>query len=384
MPSQHSIFPPSSMERLILCSASWMRSKILADKPATPVMLEGTQAHSVLESILKNKTVDTTDLPEDMLPAVEVCVDEVDRLRREWPGGEGIEMRVDLRWFGLEEVWGTVDYGRWNWLDGIKVLDYKHGQGVIVEPTSPQLLTYGAGLLSHVLTLDRTLNFSHLDLGIVQPRGKDYQPIKWHRISVADMFDWVGDVLAPSIGKARGLDPVATPGEKQCMWCQAKKTCPEFQQAAMDVMDVEFKDLIEVSQPRMPMLPTDPEVLGSVYEKLPLLKTWIKHIEGAVTNRLERSKPVPGYRLGQGKNSRKWKSEEAAFAKLQQMGLTKSELFSTPQFISPAQAEKLSGKKKELADLVKVIPGKPTIVKEGSTRRAYDPLLEEFSDLVKP
>lgn len=384
MPSAHSNWPPSSMERVILCAASWSRSKGI-ERPETDVMREGTQAHSILETWLHGGTAFAGDIPEDMLPAVEVCVDEVNRLRQEWLGDEGIEMRVDLGWWGLPEIWGTVDYGRWNWFNDIKLLDYKHGRGVVVSPDTPQLLTYGAGLLGKLHEAGCGEMFGEIELIIVQPRGKDGRPIKKHRLSIADLKYWIDYVLTPAVRAAEQADPIATPGDKQCMWCPAKINCPEYQDAALAVADVELRDLAASVRPTMPMLPTDPHTLAEVYSKLPLLKDWIKHIEGAVFGKLERREVVPGYKMGTGKNSRKWSDETAAFKKLRKMGFSKNEIFPPSKIISPAQAEKLSGKKKkELRDYIKVLKGKPVVVPDTDPRPEHDPLLEDFGDLVKP
>lgn len=387
MPQKHSDFPPSSMERLILCSASWSRSKGI-DRPESAVMREGTKAHSLLESRLRGEVLtlkEKSDLPEDMLPAVEICVDEVNRLREEWPGGEGIEMQVDLSWWGLPEVWGTVDYGRWNYFNNIKLLDYKHGQGVVVQPTTPQLLTYGAGLLSDLYGMGYEGQFGEIELIIVQPRGKDGRPIKNYTLSVDDLVVWITDTLQPSIAAAKKPDPVATPGDKQCMWCPAKTKCPEYQNAALAVADMELRDLAATVQPKMPMLPTDPHVLADVYSKLPLLKDWIKHIEGAVFGKLERKEVVPGYKMGTGRNSRKWADPKKAEQKLLQLGLTKDEIYPPSDLISPNKAEKLSGKKKkELVEYIKVMKGKPVIVPDTDPRPTHDSLLDDFSDLVNP
>ena len=384
MPSLHSDWGPSGLGRIIACAASYGRS---IGKPDTQsaAAAEGELAHTILEKQLKGESIaDFKDLPDDMLPAVDVCVEEINRLRADWPGAdEGIESKIDLRWFGLEQVWGTSDYYRVNWLDRLIVLDYKHGSGIMVEPDCAQLFGYAAGVISGLLSKGEKFD-GPVDLMIVQPRGRVHEPIKTATVSVADIFNWVSDVLEPAMQAALVIDAPATPGEDQCRWCKAKGECPEFQDAAVNLMDLEFADLVQTKQEITPVLPTDPAVLASVYEKLPILKQWIKQIEGAVFGRMERHEEVPGYHLARGRGSRRWHDEAEAAEKLIRLGLEVADIYPPSKLISPSQAEKLYGKKKDLADLIEYIPGGPCITKRSEGKDPYDPLLEDFGDLVKP
>ena len=72
-----------------------------------------------------------------------------------------------------------------------------------------------------------------------------------------------------------------------------------------------------------------------------------------------------------GRSSRYFTSEIDAELLLLEAGVPESKLYSKPEFVSPAQAEKLvrGEAKKKLQDFIKSKPGKPCLVSSDDKRK---------------
>ena len=84
---------------------------------------------------------------------------------------------------------------------------------------------------------------------------------------------------------------------------------------------------------------------------LDMLEDWIKSLRGHAHAQAERGVMIPGYQLVDKIGNRAWKDEVKASEKLAALGFTEKQLHVS-KFVSPAQADKLLGKRKEeIADL---------------------------------
>ena len=106
--------------------------------------------------------------------------------------------------------------------------------------------------------------------------------------------------------------------------------------------------------------------LAVAMSKIGLIEDWCKAIRGEVERRLLSGKPVPGYKLVEGKQgNRKWTDDGEAEAALKSMRLKLDEMYDR-KVISPTSAEKLLKKQspKRWGTLQKHIsraPGKPSV-----------------------
>ena len=80
---------------------------------------------------------------------------------------------------------------------------------------------------------------------------------------------------------------------------------------------------------------------------------------------------VPGLKTVEGRSSRYFTSQIDAELLLSEAGVPESKMYSKPEFVSPAMAEKLvrGEAKKKLQDFIKSKPGKPCLVSSDDKRK---------------
>jgi hypothetical protein len=99
----------------------------------------------------------------------------------------------------------------------------------------------------------------------------------------------------------------------------------------------------------------------------PLIESWLAAIESVVKERLVDGTGFQGYKLVEGRSNRNWGDEQkAAVALVRLLG----DGAHTRKLISPAQAEKVLGKKNKTAieDLIVKPRGAPTLTREDDPR----------------
>ena len=342
----------------------------------------GTHVHSLIERVVKGGVVDKQ--PIDIENSINLAMDVINGIRTRFPGGhEGVEDRVGLDAYDLAEVWGTMDYRYIVYGHSLFAVDYKNGV-IPVPADSPQLLTYALGAAGKFLD-----DFQQITTCVIQPNALEGPPVKWHTMTPWQLRHWLDHVLRPAIAEAKSPHARAIPGEYQCRWCPAKSNCPEYRDKSLAVAKLEYKALVGNQTPVIPS-PEEmtPEQLADVYTKLPLLTDWIKHVQAVVASRLEKGKPVPGYKRVAGKNKRSWRDEEAAKQFLLDNTpneVMEEDMYSKPTFLSPAQAEKLIPRTswKDLSEFVELTPGKPAIVPESHKKEALTSSMDEFKKHIK-
>jgi hypothetical protein len=113
---------------------------------------------------------------------------------------------------------------------------------------------------------------------------------------------------------------------------------------------------------------------------VPLVEDWCKAVRARLEAELLAGKPVPGFKLVQGRNgARKWADEKTAEAALKKMKLKVEEMYDL-KLITPPAAEKLAkagtiGPKQwpSLQGLIVQKPGPPSVAPESDKRPAYSP-----------
>lgn len=135
----------------------------------------GTAAHSLAElayakkkpaRYFLGKEIMGFVVNEDMADAVQVYLDIIKDLKKEFPDGDVfVEKRFHLDWLH-PDCFGTNDFSIAQMFGTLVVVDYKHGAGVEVHPeNNSQLMYYATGIAK-----EYDFNFDKIRLGIVQPR----------------------------------------------------------------------------------------------------------------------------------------------------------------------------------------------------------------------
>lgn len=270
----------------------------------------------------------------------------------------------------------------------IVVIDLKAGKGVAVDAEENlQGIMYASGAVrEHDLLYGP---FDTVRIVIIQPRLQAVS--EW---AATDFEGWEAHLREAGITvRAAQAYPSLTeawtsaflnPGEKQCRFCKAKAECPALRgevskalsQTAGPASIDEFPDLTLPKQASAAAGAFDiasDEKLAEAMRAADLVEIWLKGVRAEVERRLFDGKPVPGFKLVQGKRGhRKWTDENAVALELELAGV---EPYEAPALISPAAAEKKLSKAqmKALVEWVAQPDGKPSVAKESDKRAPWSP-----------
>ncbi len=286
----------------------------------------------------------------DMCEAVDVYLDTVARLRVEFPDEEElIEVKMDMSWLD-ERFGGTADYKRVASLLGLLVVvDYKHGQGVVVEvKDNHQLRKYGVGALHDHPECDR------VRIMIVQPRAPHSDgSVRSVEYSREELDTFAAEMLVAA-ALTESEDATLKVG-KWCKFCPAKTVCPEMRAEIYRQAAIDFDDMPDDDQ----VLPV-PNDLGRILMWAPIFESWFAECDALAQRALESGLEVEGFKLVRGqRGNRIWTGDEAKtiakiirLAKSLGLDIGRKDLYSTPKVKSPNQVEGLGrGMKAAIADM---------------------------------
>ena len=318
-----------------------------------------------------------------MAEAVQVYLDAVREVAKR--GELVIEHRFNLDWL-YPDMFGTNDASVAEPYGELHVFDYKHGKGVAVDVVeNPQLMYYGLGACYGE-------DFSNIVLHIVQPRAPHRDgPVRSWRITQAELIEWGKTKL---LDAAKAVEDHSAPlhtGE-HCRFCPALAICPEVRRSAFESAIVLFDDDVmpvaseKIDLPDITTLP--PAKLASLLDVLDVIEPWFNSVRGHAKTLRERGVEIPGYKLVDGKGTRKWADESLATSRL--VSLLKQDAYKPFVILTVAQAEaklkEVKGytkkeAKEELADLVTISRG-TNLVKASDPRQEINPktALDLFED----
>lgn len=345
------------------CAGSIRMSRGLENK-SSKYAEEGTEAHALAELILRSRLnpgdaelhaqaaeaqlLATTD----MLDAVYVYVDKV--MSYAASGFEVVillEQRVTLDALGMAApVFGTSDLVAYvPALRRLIVGDYKHGAGVAVEvDDNPQLKIYAlAAWLS--IALARHWVIESIESWICQPRKEhDAGPVRTQNYDLWELVDFADDVMA-AVEATLEPDAPLVPGE-HCQFCPAKALCPARLNMVSGVVDVpEFQGLPSIQAMSVEKAA---EILA-VAERIKFAD-WLDDVRGFLQQHAEAGNAVPGFKLVAKRANRSWKASDAEIVEALSGVAASKDLYEYPEphLKSPAQVEKIVGKKNLPASLV--------------------------------
>lgn len=374
-PLKHALLGASSAARWIACTPSAQATANLPDEE-TKYAAEGTLAHELCEKALRYKLAKweagipfdllsdwaQQSMPTEMFNAVCRYTSFIHDLWVGFPCRPGvfIEQEVDV------SQWVPGGFGTCDCLligDGIlHIIDFKYGQGVPVNPEhNPQLMYYALGAYALFEGIEEV---STVRLSIVQPRMQE-EPQTWV-ISLADLLTWAREVLQPAAEMAwKGEGEFCT--GPHCRFCKAHPACRAWQD--------KYGPLAGFEPYPEPATLSDEE-LGEWLQKLEGLAAYAKDLEEYAQQALMEGRTLPGWKLVQGRSTRKWTDQDAAFRQMQADGIDEAMLYTrTP--ITLTVAEKMIGKKKfaeTMSAFITRAPGAPKLAQASDPRPAYDRL----------
>jgi hypothetical protein len=338
---------------------------------------EGTKAHNLAEQcLLKEVNADTLTDDTDLSYAVQVYLDYVFQalkfgsVKKIW-----IEQKFDLSDIH-PDIGGTADCVLLTKKGILEIVDYKHGQGVVVEPKdNPQLMIYALGAHSSLNPTEKT-KVKKVIMTIAQPRAHhDDGAIRSHEMKIEDLVSWGQKVLKPAAKMVDSPKAVYVAGD-HCRFCKALAVCPEQAKIACVVAQTDFA---------APVLPK-PETLsitalGDVLDKTELFASWANAVKVYAYNLLKSGQKVDGWKLVEKRANRDWISSPELMEELK--GILGDDGF-TKKFISVAQAEKLVKHLGFDSAMLEPYWFKPStglsLARENDKRRAISPA-DDFNDV---
>ena len=399
----HSKFSPSQLPRIIRCPGSVQLTKD-CPRESSSYAQEGTRLHGAVEfsltngeyvvspALIKQFELDEKELQE----AVQDALDWVFTLRMKYEGydyQEGIESRVTLGGYNtdelvcpqLEDVWGTLDYSLFVPKEKLLVCaDWKFGRNIEVFADTEQLRAYSLARIKNVKNLLHKVDT--VQCTIIQPRLYSGETEKMEEYSSLNLYEWMKNELVPALREAVSRNPQFHPGEKACMWCEARKS--NICQARHD-LNAETAAQVFKAFARMPAK-ISKEELSKLMMNFKDLDKYMKDMMDFASAQIQKGLGFPGWKMVNGRSIRKWKEDEdKTVMGLEAIGIETMECYKDPEFKSPAQVEKVVGRKvhatPEFKKLIIKPKGKATLVPDKDKRPAidYDTPEEVFTEFVE-
>lgn len=378
----HSILGPSASERWLSCPGSVLLTKNMPD-PGSWFAAEGTAAHTVSDWTRRQNQkahsyigrvlkVDEHEfvVDQEMADSVDDFVTTVEQI----PGVPLYEARVHYTSW-VPGGFGTLDDGRLNGKVA-HVTDFKHGKGIqVFAKNNSQLKLYAVGVLHDLGWL-----WPELDtfvLGIIQPRLRHEDRFE---VKKSELLEWMRDEVQPIAERAM-LPGAPLKAGSWCQFCPAKRVCKVRADFVLKTVSGEFGDLD--SPQNLAVLTNDD--IAAILPHLENVKKWCGDVESHALSQLAKGAPVGKWKVVEGRSNRAYSASEAeVVAKLEP--ILGDDLWTEPEVISVAQAEKkLGGPKKAapvLAGLVTKPRGAPKLASGDDPRPAMVvDVTTEFVDL---
>lgn len=372
-PKGHAILSASSSERWLNCPPSARLCEAYEDK-GSDYAAEGTDAHALCEFRLKQALGIPTENPIENLSwyneemedcaagytayvtelleaAKQVCADPVVM----------IEQRVDFsRW--VQDGFGTADCVLI--ADGtLNICDYKHGKGVEVSAVgNPQMRLYALGALE---IFDGIYDIDAVRMTIFQPRKSN---VSIDEMGKSDLYVWADTELKQKAQLAYEGQGEFHCGE-WCRFCKAKAECRERTEANMALARYDFQ---------APALLDDAEI-ADILGKVDALTAWAADVKEYALQQAVSGKEWTGWKLVEGRSNRKYTSEAAVAATVENAGFDPYER----KVLGITAMQKLLGKSRFeelLAPYIEKPQGKPTLVPESDKRPAMNTAKSDFME----
>lgn len=355
-PSLHSELGASVAARWMACPGSVKLSRGMPNYDNIH-SITGTAAHALAEWCLEDarrdpqehigETFDAKGTPievtEDMAVAVGIYVDYCRKLMDEPGAVFWVEQQFDLAELHPPEdvpMFGTCDFSVYKpQLRELEIVDYKHGQGVVVEVKGNKQTRYYA--LGALLKLGSGLDVEHVKMTIVQPRaGHVDGVIRSETVSVNEIVAYSLELMGAAQQTQLEQAPLV-PGN-HCRFCPAAPVCPAQRAQAQELAQVAFADMPLAGPPAPDTIP--PEMFWDMMGKLHILEDWAKMMRQHAYRQAEAGQETPGFKIVAKQARRYWVDEKVTERMLRKEGFADDEIF-TQKLKSPAQVEKLVGKK---------------------------------------
>lgn len=374
----HALLSPSSSKRWLNCLPSARLAESVENKSSVYAD-EGTLAHEIAQNALEwwdrglyYPEVDEMPVPDDLEKSpyfsedmvrhvksyVDFVVNEYYFMQKRGEGGHVVgywEATLDLSKY-IPESFGSSDATLIS-PTVMHVIDLKYGAGVKVSAqNNTQLMIYALGMLNTV----PEGRIKEVRMSIVQPRLDHYDTFT---MSANDLLVWGEKVLKPKAKIAWEGGGEQKIGD-HCQFCPLKAQC----RAQYDAITSDFEEECE------PMLMTDEEIVEMI-GKIDRYRGWINSFDQFVYKEAMNGKKWAGYKLVEGRSSRKITDPDKVRNELLDEYLEDEIMNISLKGIT--DLEKLLGKKVFAARFGKYLksqPGAPKLVPESHPGTEYNSL----------
>jgi Protein of unknown function (DUF2800) len=382
----HALLSASSAKRWLACTPSARLGEQFEDKSSF-YSEEGTLAHEIAElklrkymepmskgeytkqlNKLKKTTYNDQELyQKEMLKHTDTYLDYIKKITMSFDSNPyvAIEKRINYSSYA-PEGFGTVDcliIGG----DKLYVTDFKYGKGLPVSAEeNEQMKLYALGAVTEYGFL---YPIKEVHLAIIQPR---LDSISEFSLPVEDLLAW-GEEIKPIAENAFKGEGEFVPGE-HCKFCKVKATC----RARAD----EFTALEDFGLMKPPLISN--EEVGKILEIAQHLDSWVKALKDHALSESLKGNEVAGWKAVEGRGSRNFVNQDAAFEHLKANEIDESLLYDRVPLTVP-KIEKQLGKKEfrtllEEPGHVQKTTGKPTLAPANDKRKAVSNVPDAGAD----
>ena len=252
--------------------------------------------------------------------------------------------------------------------DTLTVIDLKTGRGIkVYAQDNEQLMLYAIGALD-TLYIDQKCPIKKVKL-VVHQNIIDHVD-EWV-LSVHELDDFG---FQANIKALEALDPEIAafqPSTDTCRFCKAYQ-------------DFVFDDVVQhfVAVSAQPVIDADKlsnDDIAALLPKLDELDSWSKAVRSVAKDKLNIGEEIKGFKLVQGRASRRWIDESDAIETIIDRGLLGQGEVYTKKAISPAQAEKILKTNYPLIeDLVEKSHGPSRVAPETSSIQETQTIIDQF------
>lgn len=369
----HSLLSPSSAHRWLACTPSALWEQDFPDT-AGEAAAEGTVAHAVAEDHLKKwlagkKQITAAKLKKDpryapvMEEHVQTYVSYVQKVYMDHSGEDPyvyVEKHIDYSkyapgGFGTSDCIILSD-------NHIDVFDFKYGRTVLVEAKeNPQMMIYALGAL---IAYDFFDDIQDVTMHIVQPRMGN---ISTYYMRKDDLMSWVRRTLVPAAQLAAKGEGERVAG-KHCFFCKCKHRCPEYASLVSDEVTNTRYD--ETGRQKQPGELSDSEI-ALILEQAPALISWLNGVKDYALSEALSGKEFPGWKIVEGRSSRKIKDEAKAVQTLKEAGYADSDILELKGITALTKLMGNDTLEATLGDQIAKSKGKPTLVPVDDPRDMY-------------
>ena len=332
---QHSSIPPSSLNRVVHCTASlkYSRESELPELANEECEI-GTAAHALAESMLKGEAFESPLIDDEMIDHVKGYVEYCKSIS----GTHYIEQRVEIPQVH-SECWGTFDFGA---IDSstAHIVDLKYGYRFVDVMSNYPLLAYAGGIVR--LSPKR---ISLITMHIYQPRGHQPGGVARTVTITADQLNKQLAYIAQRVNEAVEGVPQFTTGK--CYKCPRLHDCPAATAASYNAIDVIMRSNTSANSESL-QLGRDLLAIENAERVLSDRKTALREV---LMFRLSSGIPCPTHTIETKLGNRAWSVSDAEVEAIAQVeGITDTHNLKLK---SPAQMEKAGVDKKIVKSIVK-------------------------------